>query len=218
MTVCFWQVVRGKFPAPRWEVSVSCWTFSCKGQAPAPPHGEDLALLVSIHPPCGFLAASDFGWLSGWVERPARISGTSAMAGQWDEKTFIFPFACEWTAPEGGRTVKVTCPLWGWVSWWVKVRWGVGSFCAKNLSTFSTQKWSMMKGKEQKEQNNMLFASIPSHAESFYQIPGSQDITEIIFLIPHLLIGNVMGLLWLWPLRKLPPANNVAVIPIRALM
>lgn len=75
-----------------------------------------------------------------------------------------------------------------------------------------------MKGKEQKEQNNMLFASIPSHAESFYQIPGSQDITEIIFLIPHLLIGNVMGLLWLWPLRKLPPANNVAVIPIRALM
>ena len=54
-------------------------------------------------------------------------------------------------------------------------------------------------------------------AVSFYQIPGKQDITEITFLNAHLLIGNVTGLLWLWPLRELPLAKNVAVSQIRTL-
>lgn len=40
-------------------------------------------------------------------------------------------------------------------------------------------------------------------AESFYQISGRQDTVEITVLNPHLLMGNIMGLLWLWPFREL---------------
>lgn len=39
-------------------------------------------------------------------------------------------------------------------------------------------------------------------AESFYQISSKEDTVEITVLDPRLLIGNVMGLLWLWPFRE----------------
>lgn len=73
----------------------------------------------------------------------------------------------------------------------------MGNFHAKNMSSFSTQKRSPVKNSEQRSKrpahclHNFSWGTIVT--ETFYQIPGKQDITEITFLNPHLLIGIAMG-------------------------
>lgn len=103
-------------------------TWLCPGQAVHTPQDCSTCSIAQRGPCsssvhlllCGFLAASALSWPSRWVERPARISNTFAVASQWDEKAFTFPFACDGAALERNNLVywKAFLPTagpWNWM-------------------------------------------------------------------------------------------------------
>lgn len=117
--------------------------------------------------------------------------------GAWNWMIFMAPSKPNHSMVLWRKTVNVTCSLWEWVCHgvWRAEGWGTSTqrICP-HLKHKREALWKIQSKREKWPAHCLhTFSWGATATESFYQILGKQDITEITFLNPHLLIGIIMG-------------------------